>query len=111
MCGRLSLILCGDLVGALHVESSEAIQHYWAVGPVTVWKWRQALGIGRVTPGTRQLLQERTGVPEEAAARGRAAAASPQAVAKMAQAKRGKPAPETTREGLLRAAGQPKPED
>jgi len=107
--GRASLILCGDLVRAVRTESSEAVAHWWGVGITKVWMWRKALGVGRVTDGTRKLLQERTGVPPEAAARGRAAAAEPEARARMADSKRGKPAAPATREALLRAAKRRKP--
>lgn len=108
--GRHSLILCGDLARAVRVESSEAVQHWFGVGEVTVWKWRCALGVERVTDGTRELLRERTGVPEAAAARGREVAASPDARTKIAASKTGKPAHPNTRAGLLRAAKAPKPE-
>lgn len=107
--GRASLILCGDLVRAVRVESVEAICYWWGVGPTKVWQWRQALGVGRVTAGTRMLLQERTGVPAEAAARGRAQAALPGALDKMAAAKRGKPAHPATAAALRLAAQSPKP--
>lgn len=107
--GKHSPILAGDLIRAVQTESSEAIQYWWGVGPVTVWRWRQALGVGRVTSGTRRLLQERTGVPADAAARGRKAAAAPESRAKMAASKRGKLAHPSTRSALLRAASAPKP--
>lgn len=106
--GRASLILCGDLVRAVKTESVEAICHWWGVGPTKVWMWRQALGVDRVTPGTRLLLQERTGVPPDAAARGRVAASTPESRAKMAATKRGRPAHPRTREALLTAAKRPK---
>lgn len=109
--GRHSPILCGDLVLAVQTESVEAISHYLAVGATTVWKWRKALGVDRITNGTRKLLQERTGVPPEASARGRARAMRPESRAKMAETKRGVPAPETTRNALLTAAKQPKPKE
>lgn len=107
--GRHALIFTAELVRAVRVESVEAICHWWGVGPTKVWMWRQALGVGRLTDGTRLLLQERTGVPEDAAARGRSAAAAPESRAKMAETKRGVPAPEAVRAGLLRAAKAPKP--
>lgn len=107
--GRPSLILCGDLIRAVQQESSAAVQHHWGVGPVTVWRWRQALGVGRVTPGTRERLRTETGVPPEAAARGREAASTPDARARIAEAKRGVPAPPATRAALLAAAKRPKP--
>ena len=107
--GRASLILTAELARAVRTESVEAICHWWGVRPTKVWMWRQALGVGRVTEGTRALLQERTGVPPEAAARGRERAASPESIAKMAASKRGRPVPDQTRAGLLRAAQRKKP--
>lgn len=107
--GRHSPILCGDLVRAVQTESVEAIAHHWGVGPTTVWKWRKALGVDRITDGTRKLLQERTGVPPEASARGRERAMRPEGRAKMAETKRGRPAAESTRAALLKAAKRPKP--
>jgi len=59
--GRHSPILCGDLVRAVMMESSASIQHYWSVSATTVRKWRGALGVGRVTLGTRQRLRTETG--------------------------------------------------
>ena len=107
--GRPSLILTAELARAVRIESVEAVCHWWGVRPTKVWQWRQVLGIGRVTEGTRLLLQERTGVPQEAAARGRKRAASPASRAKIAATKRGVPAPPAVRDGLLRAAKRPKP--
>lgn len=109
--GRASLILTAELAQAVRTESVEAICHWWGVGATKVWQWRRALGVGSITTGTRRLLQERTGVPPDAAARGRAAAASPASRAKMAQTKRGQPADHGTRAALLKAAKAPKPPD
>ncbi|RWR28865.1 hypothetical protein D2T31_12190 [Sinirhodobacter populi] len=108
--GRHSPILCGDLILAVSIESSAAIQHYWGVSEGTVWRWRQALGIGRVTPGTRERLRTETGVPEVAAARGREIAASPESRCKMAASKRGKPIHPNTKVALSEAIKQPKPD-
>lgn len=105
--GRPSLILTGDLVRALHVESVAAICHWWSVGPTKVWHWRQSLGI-KTTPGSHSIA--RRGVPEDAAARGRAKAASPESLAKMAKSKTGVPAHPRTRDALLRAAKAAKPD-
>lgn len=109
--GKHSPILCGDLILAVAIESSAAVQHYWGVSEGTVWRWRQILGVPRVTHGTRQRLAEKTGVPDEAAARGRAAAARPEAIAKMASARHGQPAHPNTAKALREAAAKPKPED
>ena len=67
------------------------------------------MGIGPITDGTRKLLQDNTGVPPEAAARGRQKAATAESRAKMAETKRGKPAHPATKAALLNAAKQPKP--
>lgn len=107
--GRHSLILTAELARAVSTESAEAICYWWGVGPTKVWMWRQALGVGRVTEGTRMLLQERTGVPPEAARRGRRRAASPESRAKMAATKRGKPMHPATRAALLKASRRRKP--
>lgn len=107
--GKHSLILCGDLVRAVRQESSEAVQYWWGVGPVTVAKWRGALG-ARDTPGTVALKAERhPGIPHEAAARGRERAAQPDVIELMAAQKRGKPAHPATKAALFAAASAPKP--
>lgn len=94
----------------MQTESSAAVQYHWGVGPVTVWRWRQALGVDRITVGTRERLRSETGAPPEAAARGREAAAAPDAIERMATSKRGKPMHPNTRAALLAAAKAPKPE-
>lgn len=104
--GRPSLILTAELARAVRTESVAAICHWWGVRPTKVWMWRKALDV-ETTPGSQ--LIARRGVPPAAAAKGRARAAEPDARAKMAEAKRGKPAPPQTRDALLRAAKAPKP--
>lgn len=106
--GRASLILTDELARAVREESEEAICYWWGVGVVKVWQWRKALGVGRITPGTRDLLRERTGVPPAAAARGRAAAAQPEVRERMAATKRGRPAHPRTAEALLQYAKGPR---
>jgi len=69
--GRSSVILCDGLIREVMMESRAAVQYHWGVSGGTVWKWRRALGVGRITPGTRERLRSETGVPPEAAARGR----------------------------------------
>jgi hypothetical protein len=49
------LVLCGDLVAAIHTESSIAIQHHWGVSRSTVMRWRRLLGVVRFTAGTAAL--------------------------------------------------------
>src|SRR6266705_2359050 len=40
---RNSLILCGDLVRAVQVESAQGVAHHWGVRPSTVTRYRKAL--------------------------------------------------------------------
>lgn len=102
--GRRSLILCGKLVDDVRNKSETYICNAYGVGAVTVWAWRKALGVGRMTDGTRNLLRLNTGVPPDAAARGRAAARSPESIAKIAATKRGQPAHPKTSDALYNAA-------
>jgi hypothetical protein len=53
-----AIIVYGDLVAALRVESEVAIAYWWGVSTQAVRRWRRALRIGRVTQGTRSLLVE-----------------------------------------------------
>jgi len=43
--GGRPMILCGDLVKAIRVESAVAMKHHFGVGSDTVWKWRKKLGV------------------------------------------------------------------
>src|SRR5699024_1165190 len=104
--GRASLILTAELARAVRTESVAGICHWWGVRPTKVWMWRKALGVD-TTPGSQAIA--RRGVPPAAAAKGRARASEPDIRAKMAETKRGQPAPPQTRAALLRAAKAPKP--
>lgn len=111
--GRPSLIVTERLADAIRTESSEAIQHYWGVGPVTVAKWRRLLGVDRMTPGTKEVYREimPDRLTPERAKKGREKAAEPESVKKMAATKKGRPASQRTREALLKAAERPKTEE
>ena len=50
-----SLILCGDLVRAVKMESVEAICYHWGVCRNVVQNWRHALGVQEFNPGTMHL--------------------------------------------------------
>jgi hypothetical protein len=56
--GRLSrphkgkLVVFRGLVKALRLESAVAVCHHWRISPVTLWRWRRALGIGANTRGS-----------------------------------------------------------
>lgn len=93
--GRPQLILTGDLVRAVKTESEIAISYHWGVGITTIWKWRKALGVGRVTPGTKVLYQKLKPekLPEDIAELGRELTKTPEALEKMATTKRGKKLP------------------
>lgn len=55
--GTSSLILCGDLVKAVKLESAIAVGHYWGVSVATVKKWRGALGVEAYNQGTHALMR------------------------------------------------------
>ncbi|HEX3979852.1 MAG TPA: hypothetical protein VHW93_01435 [Acidimicrobiales bacterium] len=48
---RRAISVYGGLAEAIRVESEQAVAHWFGVGLFTVWKWRQALGVGATTPG------------------------------------------------------------
>ena len=50
------LIVCGSLLRAVRNESVETVCRLWGVSRKTVWRWRNALGVDRVNPGTREVL-------------------------------------------------------
>jgi hypothetical protein len=50
--GRPSLIVYKGLAKAVRQECEQAICHWFAACPFTVWKWRKALSVERGTPGT-----------------------------------------------------------
>lgn len=55
---KMRPILCGDLVKAVRTEAAEAIVYHWGVSRDTVKRWRRALGVGRMTPGTAKRWSE-----------------------------------------------------
>lgn len=111
--GRRSLIVCGDLVRAIRTESEQAVAHHWGVNIVTVWHWRKALGVPRITEGTERLYQDYKPekLTDDVTAIGREHAREPEALERMAGAKRGVPAHPKTKAALIEAAKQPKSED
>lgn len=54
---RPTIIVCGDLVRALRVESLTAVSYHWGVCHSVVSKWRTALGVERMNSGTTRLLR------------------------------------------------------
>lgn len=67
-----SIILCGDLVRAVKLESVEAVCYHWGVCRNVVQKWRHALHVTEFNPGTRQ-LRKQVRVTADSPARKRAA--------------------------------------
>jgi hypothetical protein len=97
--------LIGDLVEAVRRESAVAVQYWWGVGADTVWKWRQALGVGRNTDGTRLLKGEYSREARFNVYRAKAwvKARDPDRCAKIAAAKRGKPRPPHVAQAVIKA--------
>jgi len=78
-----SIILCGDLVRAVKMESVEAICFHWGVCRNVVQNWRHALGVPEFNPGTQQLRnQVRAGLNSPARQRATLRAKHPTAILK-----------------------------
>jgi NUMOD3 motif len=101
-----AIIHYGDLAEAVKLESASAVGNWFGVGSDTVWKWRVAMGIGATTEGTSQLRRElgKT-LPEVLAGlvKGQKKAREPEAIAKMAAARRGKPRPRSAMQAAWKA--------
>jgi len=98
-----AIVLYGALVKAVRRESSLAIQHWFGVGPFTVWKWRRALGVESNTEGTSRLFSERSQTNPAIVgglAKAHGKAQDPERRAKISAAQRGRPRPP----GVLQAA-------
>jgi hypothetical protein len=54
---RPAVIVYGDLARAVRLESAAAIGYWWDVSAGVVWRWRKALGVGRMdSPGSRRQI-------------------------------------------------------
>jgi hypothetical protein len=106
--GKPFLIVGGGLVKAIRRESETAVAYWWGVTAQTVWQWRKALGVPQVNEGTARLYRDYAPerLPPEVQAKARAAANSPEANAKKATARQGKPAQPNQAKAL--AAGRRK---
>jgi hypothetical protein len=101
-----AIILYGALADAVRRESAQAIEYWWGVGSFTVWKWRKALGVDRLTEGTSALLSRwapETIQSAEANRRREPTLKSSERRAKIAAARRGKPRPRHVIEALIKA--------
>jgi hypothetical protein len=74
--GYRSLILCGDLVRAVKLESELAVAYHWTVSATTVGKWRQVLGVEALNPGSRRLMWRAVDLARTPAAREKIAKAA-----------------------------------
>ena len=100
-----SLIVYGGLADAIRRESNQAVCHWWGITPQTVTKWRKVLKVEPLNAGSRELFV-RYGREErslDALPNARAAASLPEARRKLAEARRGKPRPNSVIEALRRA--------
>jgi hypothetical protein len=108
--GRLSPIVCGELVDAVKVESVHAVAHHWGVRRELVWKWRKALGVAAWNEGSRRLhalTQPERWDPEllEGACK---KSRSRRARAKMSATRKGRPQHPNLRDAAIEAARRPK---
>ena len=104
--GYPSLILCGDLVRAVQLESATAVAYWFGVTAQTVTKWRRVLGVEPLTKGTSDLLRRwspETVGTDEAKEKLREATQRPLRNAKIAGARRGKPRPQQVIDALRKA--------
>jgi hypothetical protein len=62
-----SIILCGDLVRAVKMESVEAACYHWGVCRNVVQNWRHALSVPESNPGTVRLRNQVRGEPNSPA--------------------------------------------
>ncbi|MGP0064553.1 MAG: hypothetical protein ACLQGP_13270 [Isosphaeraceae bacterium] len=107
-----SLILCGELIRAVRVESVIAVSHHWGVSTKTVWKWRRALGVPSMTLGSRRLRIDyavETLTPEVRAA-AREAMGSAEVRAKLSAMRAGRPQHPNLRAAAREVARRPKSE-
>jgi hypothetical protein len=57
--GRPGILVDEELARALRTEASLAVQYWWGVAVVRVWRWRKALGVRARDPeGSRRLCQD-----------------------------------------------------
>ena len=108
-----SPIVCGDLVRAIRTESAMAVAYHWGVRHKTIWKWRKALGVPRMTNGSRRLRIEYAAehFTPEVRAKGRAAMHTPEVRAKLSAARKGRPQHPNTIAACRELGKRPKSEE
>jgi hypothetical protein len=100
------LVVCGGLAEAVRRESAAAVRHFWGVSPVTLWKWRKALGVGQYTEGTTRLKSASAAASEgiaAALAKAHAKNGDPERRRKISETKTGKPRPWSVIKKLIAA--------
>ena len=110
---RASPIVCGDLIRAVRTESEIAVAHHWGVGKPTVWKWRQALQVSRMTNGTRRLGIEYAieKLTPEVRAKAKEAMHKPEVRAKLSAVKKGRASHPNTIAACRELGRRPKSEE
>jgi hypothetical protein len=94
--GRPGLVLYGALAAAVRRESNQAVAHWFGVASSVVTRWRKALRVAELNPGSRRLW---SAVARDPARRG-----------KIAAARLGKPRPQHVIEAMRKGrTGKPHP--
>ncbi len=108
-----SPIVCGELIRAVRCESEQAVAYHWGVNIQVVWKWRRALGVPRMTPGSRRLRIEYAAetLTPEVRAKGHEAMHSLEVRVKLSALRKGRRQHPNTLTALLEAAKRPKSEE
>lgn len=101
--GNRSLILCGDLIKAVGLESETAVAHHWGVSATTDYLWRRALGVPGDTIGSVRLRRHYLAI-------GRPISRLPESRAKMSAARANMPLCPQFRAAAAEAAKRPKSE-
>jgi hypothetical protein len=101
--GRPGLVLYGALAAAVRRESNQAVAHWFGVASSVVTRWRQALRVAELNPGSRRLWASVARDPDR---RGKIAAArvgkprAPHVIEAMRKGRTGKPHPPEVRARL-----------
>ncbi len=112
--GHASLILFGDLERAIRTESELAVAHHWKISITTIWKFRRALGVGRITDGTAKLYSEYAPAKvasELSRVKSNFTNRTAERRQHMSEKKTGRPMHPATKAALFRAVSRPKSED
>ncbi len=90
-----TFIVFAGLADAVRKESNQAVCHWWGITPQTVTKWRNALGVPTLTPGTSALRSDVFTPKRQRAMRvaRNERGYTPERAEKIRQAKLGKPRP------------------